>query len=330
MIVCVQVDNSHTDTSHANTSLVEYCERSSSAEFLADGAVWSLIEEANLTPKPALVDARGCGAHVDMNLVMLHRSACSLWGTFASIAGEAWRARESICLRERLAQLGREGERNMLRTTCGVNTHRGSIWTLGLLCAGAAMLPEKRNSAEIICEQASRIARLHDSYTSREKSHGQEVCQRFGAHGARGEAESSFPHIIEIGLPMLKRSRSQGLAEEFARLNALVAIMADVDDTCLLHRGGLTALALAKEGSKTILQLGGASTADGFRALCDLDHRLLQLNASPGGSADLLAGVLFVDFIERSFDFAERRQWKRCILNFAPASSLSSAERKSE
>jgi malonate decarboxylase beta subunit len=58
-----------------------------------------LIEEANLTPKPALVDARGCGAHPDMNLEMLHRSARSLWATFVNIADEAWQARESISLR---------------------------------------------------------------------------------------------------------------------------------------------------------------------------------------------------------------------------------------
>jgi triphosphoribosyl-dephospho-CoA synthase len=101
---------------------------------------------------------------------------------------------------------------------------------------------------------------------------------------------------------MLRNSRSQGLTEEFARINTLVAIMADLDDTCLLHRGGLTALDLAKAGAKTILQLGGTSTAAGFRALYELDHRLLRLNASPGGSADLLAGVLFLDFIDRSFD----------------------------
>lgn len=297
MTVCGQVDISRAELSHAR-----YCERRSSAEFLAYGAVWALNEEANLSPKPGLVDARGCGAHSDMNLEMLHRSARSLWGTFAGIAEEAWQAGESISLRERLAWLGRDGERNMLRTTRGVNTHRGAIWTLGLLCTGAAMLWGKRDSVENICEQASRIARLPDSYTSRIKSHGEKACQEFGVRGARGEAESGFRHIIEIGLPMLRRSRSQGLTEEFARLNALVAIMADLDDTCLLHRGGLTAIALAKAGAKAILQLGGASTPDGFSALCGLDCGLLRLNASPGGSADLLAGVLFLDFIERTFD----------------------------
>jgi triphosphoribosyl-dephospho-CoA synthase len=234
-----------------------------------------------------------------MNLEMLHRSALSLWGTFADIADEAWQASESIYLRQKLSGLGRKGERNMLRATGSVNTHRGAIWTLGLLSAGAAMLPDQK-SAENVCARASRIARLPDSYTSRVKSHGEKACQAFGVRGARGEAVGGFPHIVKFGLPMLKISRSRGLTEKFARLNALVAIMAELDDTCLLHRGGLTALCSAKVGAKTILRLGGASTVDGFRALCDLDRGLVQLNASPGGSADLLAGVFFLDFIERS------------------------------
>lgn len=301
MTVSVEVQ-----TSHPGTPNLGYPQGGSWAEFLADAAVWSLIEEASLTPKPALVDARGCGVHSDMTLDMLRRSARSLRGTFARIAGEAWQAGESISLRERLSRSGREGEQHMLRTTRGVNTHRGAIWTLGLLCAGAAMLPEKRNSVGNICEQASRIARLPDAHIPRIKSNGQQACQQFGVRGARGEAESGFRHITEFGLPMLKSSRAQELPEEFARLNALIAIMTDLDDTCLLHRGGLTASALAKAGAKSILQLGGTSTPDGFRALCDLDRRLVHLNASPGGSADLLAGVLFLDFMERRLDL--RRQ----------------------
>jgi triphosphoribosyl-dephospho-CoA synthase len=297
MSVGVQVDISRADFSRAR-----YCERRSLADFLADVAVWSLIEEANLTPKPGLVDARGSGAHGDMNLEMLHRSARSLWGTFADIADEAWQASESVYLRETLSELGREGEADMLRATGGVNTHRGAIWTLGLLCAAAAMLAGKRNSAECMCARASRIARLPDSYRSRIKSHGEKTCQQFSVRGARGEAEGGFPNIVKFGLPVLKSSRSRGITEKFSRLNSLVAIMAELDDTCLLHRGGLTALRFAKAGAKGILQAGGASTLDGFHALRHLDRGLVQLNASPGGSADLLAGVIFLDFIERKFE----------------------------
>src|SRR5882724_3406546 len=61
--------------SHANPTVGEPL---SGIRWLADAAVRALVEEADLTPKPGLVDTRGSGAHADMNLGMLHRSAYSL------------------------------------------------------------------------------------------------------------------------------------------------------------------------------------------------------------------------------------------------------------
>ena len=52
------------------------------AERLADLAVDALIDEADLSPKPALVDRRGSGAHSDLHLGLMHSSALSLWPTF--------------------------------------------------------------------------------------------------------------------------------------------------------------------------------------------------------------------------------------------------------
>jgi triphosphoribosyl-dephospho-CoA synthase len=281
--------------SHSNSAV---CTRSLTARWLAAAAVSALMDEADLTPKPGLVDTRSSGAHGDMNLKMLHRSARSLRATFTAIASRSFEAKESIGLRESLSELGRQGERTMLRTTRGVNTHRGAIWTLGLLCAGAAMLAGQEQSAETICAQAARIARLRDSYTSNTATHGQRVHDIYGMRGARGEAEEGFRHIVEIGLPKLRSSRREGLTEEHARRNALIAIMGALNDTCLLHRGGLNALAVAKRGAKRILALGGVATTGGSWAAGELDRDLLRLRASPGGSADLLAGVLFLDLIE--------------------------------
>src|SRR5258708_39583695 len=105
-----------------------------SVRCIADTAVRALREEADLTPKPGLVDRRGSGAHADMDLETLHRSAYSLLVTFTAIASRAFAAKESISLRESLSELGRDGERTMLRVTGGVNAHRGAISTLGFIC----------------------------------------------------------------------------------------------------------------------------------------------------------------------------------------------------
>jgi triphosphoribosyl-dephospho-CoA synthase len=101
--------------------------------------------------------------------------------------------------------------------------------------------------------------------------------------------------VIDIGLPALRTARSKGIGETFARLDTLMAIMASLGDTCLLHRGGWAALAAAQSGARAVIDRGGSSTAAGWRALQHLDAVLLAHWASPGGSADLLAACLFLD-----------------------------------
>ena len=285
--------------------------RESVASNLADAAVWALIQEAELTPKPALVDSRGCGAHDDMDLELLFSSAKTLHGTFRAMSREAFEGPHATNRGKRLAALGRKGELEMLGITEGVNTHRGAIWTLGLLCSSAAMLHASRSSAMTICMQAAKIARSLCGNLLQASSHGSMACLRYGVRGARGEAEEGFPHLVQIALPMLRRSRAEGLTETQARLNSLLALIAELDDTCLLHRGGTIALETAKEGARKALSCGGAAAPDGMQALCDLDRNLNDLHSSPGGSADLLAGALFLDRIEtKPAVFPQVFKWK--------------------
>lgn len=261
---------------------------------LAAWAVGALLEEVELTPKPALVDRRGPGAHSDLTLARMYRSASSLRSTFAKMAFVADGRMPSQALRERLGRIGREGERTMLVATGGCNAHRGAIWSVGLLVAGAAMCRVRATSREIAA-QASKLARFPDRHAPVNESHGSQVCRTYGVRGARGEALDGFPHVVEVGLPALHESRMKGISETHARLNALMAIMSRLDDTCLLHRGGIDSLSAAKKGARAVLDAGGSSTFLGMRALLALDLDLLSHWASPGGSADMLAATLFLD-----------------------------------
>lgn len=269
--------------------------RPSLADWLADLAVNALIDEADLSPKPALVDRRGSGAHSDLHLGLMHASALSLWPAFQQMA-EAGLALGglSVPLRETIGRLGREGEAAMLRTTRGVNTHRGAIWALGLLVTAAALAPEDR-SAGGISQRAAALARLDDPHRPDLASHGREVARRYGAPGAREQAQSGFPAVMQWGLPQLRRSRAAGQGEQNARLDALLAIMTTLSDTCVLHRAGLAGLQATQAGAQRVLDAGGSGSLAGRRCLQRLDRQLLQLNASPGGAADLLAACLFID-----------------------------------
>jgi triphosphoribosyl-dephospho-CoA synthase len=264
---------------------------------LASLAVSALIDEAELTPKPALVDRRGNGAHHDLDLSKVLRSAHTLKDGFEALARASAAARPSEQVREELGRIGREMERRMLTATGGSNSHRGAIWTLGLLVAAAARRRSDLHAVGIAAGAAA-FALMPDKFAPDLLSHGHRARLRFGAAGARGEAQAAFPHAIRVGLPGLRNARARGVPEDTARLDALMAIMSSLEDTCLLHRGGRMALEAARAGARAVLAAGGSGTKAGYELLLKLDAGLMLLWASPGGSADLLAATLFLDRLE--------------------------------
>ncbi len=268
------------------------------SEHLADLAVDALMDEANLSPKPALVDRRGNGAHTDLHLGLMHASALSLWPTFKLMAEAAAQFQSpEQPLREELGRLGREGEAAMLHTTGGVNTHRGAIWALGLLVTAAALDVNDCTPASI-CQRAARLALIKDRQVVASNSHGSIVAQRYGAMGAREQAQQGFPAVMNVALPQLQRSRAAGSGEQNARLDALLAIMTTLADTCVLYRAGPEGLQATQLGAQRVLDAGGSASLAGRRELHELGQQLLALNASPGGAADLLAACLFIDGLE--------------------------------
>jgi triphosphoribosyl-dephospho-CoA synthase len=251
---------------------------------LSAAATRALLEELDTTPKPGLVDRNGNGAHSDLSFERLHASALALEAVFAKLAWVAVDARPSTELLEEIGEIGRRGERAMLAETGGTNTHRGALWSLGLLVAAAASTNSRDSDA--IVRRAADLARLPDRFARYGHSHGRIASRRFGARGARGEAAAGFPHLTNIALPALRAG--------VATPDVLLRLIATLDDTCVLHRGGPEALLAARHGARTALRAGGVSTTHGRAAIARLDRALLARNASPGGCADVLASALFV------------------------------------
>jgi triphosphoribosyl-dephospho-CoA synthase len=271
---------------------------SPAAGALADLVVAALIDEVMLTPKPGLVDMRGRGAHHDLNWLLMCHSAWTLHPCFCAMARAGQSIADAQTLRDWIGQVGRNGERAMLRATGGVNTHRGAIWALGLLVCAAAQDGPATPAA--IAQRAGALARRRDRYAPGATGHkGERACREHGVGGARGQAQAGFPHVLQAALPALRQSRRRGDDEPAARLNALLAIVAELDDTCVLARGGRAALAAAQDGAARVLRAGGAASAEGREALTRLEADLLARHVSPGGAADLLAATLFLDRIEQ-------------------------------
>lgn len=254
---------------------------------LARAATTALLDEHATTPKPGLVDLEHRGAHRDLCLDRLRTSAHALEPFFAEIAACARDASPSLALREEIGNLGRLGERAMLRASGGPNTHRGALWSLGLLVAAAAAAGA--SDAPAIAARVAALARLPDRFRGDASSNGRGVTRRFGTRGARGEAESGLPHVIGVAVPLLRAGTP--------RADVLLALLGRVDDTCVLHRSGARTLAIAKRQARYALALGGTRSAAGLRATRRLDALLVAHNASPGGCADLLAAACFLDAV---------------------------------
>jgi triphosphoribosyl-dephospho-CoA synthase len=267
------------------------------AEHLAEVARQSLVAEAELTPKPGLVDRRGAGAHSDLTLDLMRRSASAIAPYFEAMGASAQSVPFDQVLRTEVAAIGRTAESAMLQVTNRSNAHKGAIWILGLLVTAAGQGID--SNPETIAQDAAFLARLPDRAQPQLVSHGDVVRERYGVTGARGEAFAGFPHVVQVGLPTLRAARNSGCTETNSRLSTLLHIMVRLEDTCVLYRGGTEGLAVVQKGASDVLHAGGPGSVAGDQAMLQLDHELFIRNISPGGSADLLAATLFLDALER-------------------------------
>ena len=257
-----------------------------------------LVRELETWPKPGLVSHVDNGSHDDMDAGTFRRSAAAIEPYMQRLAD----AGALGCGMGRLRIIGLEAERAMFTATSGINTHRGAIFGLGLLCAAAGAktggLVDPRLSLGDV------VARLWgDSILDGPvllHSHGSAARRRFRAGGARIEAATGFPSVYGIGLPALRRARAVVPEDmESARVEACFSLIASVEDTNLLHRGGLDGLRFAHDAARGFIASGGVS-APGWRARAQSIHEgFVARRLSPGGSADLLAMTLFVDAHER-------------------------------
>ncbi len=268
-------------------------------KLIANLAYESLLNEVNTTPKPGLVDRRNCGSHRDMNISTFVSSAATLKPYFIEcikIGQDTAKASPEGCFSQ-LRQAGLEAEKAMYRATGGVNTHKGVIYTMGILCGSIGRLwtpesPVAKNAA--IVSECARIASNSvnsDLASADDSTAGLQLYRIYGIKGIRGEVAAGLPSVINIGLPAYKKGLSKGLSPNDAGAVALLHLIAKVTDTNLYHRGGCTGAAWAAEAAQNLLR---ASSSPAMALIEQLDDAFIARKLSPGGCADLLAVTYFL------------------------------------
>lgn len=262
----------------------------------------AMMTEVNLSPKPGLVDRLNCGAHKDMALEDFHRSALAIQAWLPRFieygAYSAQMPPEDVL--QGLRPIGMACETDMFRATAGVNTHKGSIFSLGLLFAALGRLHQQQSpvTPETLCHTAAAFCA---GMTQRELRHnnqqltaGQRLYQQLGLTGARGEAEAGYPLVIHHALPHYRALLAQGRDPELALLDTLLLLMAMNGDTNVASRGGEQGLRWLQQQATSLLQNGGIRTPADLHLLRQFDQQCIERNLSPGGCADLLIVTWFL------------------------------------
>lgn len=271
------------------------------AETAARLACQALLYEVCATPKPGLVDRENSGSHTDMDIFTFEASAVALWPYFYDCT-RIGRQTSTLSPAETFACLRRRGklaEGEMLRVTSGVNTHKGAIFSMGLLCGALGRLQQGlwKNSDVVLDTVAALAQGLTASDFTGRTTAGERLYRDYGVTGVRGQAEAGFPAVRKIGLPIFKQGLSQGLSCNDAGCVALLHMMPFVQDTNLLHRGGPLAQPFVTGAVEKILQQNPFPSMDEIR---QLDEVLIDRHLSPGGCADLLALTYMLWLLEQT------------------------------
>jgi len=275
---------------------------------IAETAVSSLLKEVFTTPKPGLVDVLSSGAHKDMSLLTFLKSAAALSPFFYNTArtAAAWQGSLPELFTE-IRKLGIQGENQMFAATGGVNTHKGLIFSEGILTASAAYTWKHRGTIipDTVFSTASKMtySAIENDFSSINKAqpatHGEKLFVQYGCKGIRGEAQCGFPAVRYIALPALTRFMKAGIDENLARVQTLFILMSKVNDTNILYRCGPQTLHYVKETASHALSLGGAFTRTGLEYIFSLDSIFISKNISAGGCADLLAVAIMMYDLEQ-------------------------------
>ena len=229
----------------------------------------ALLGEVYATPKPGLVDRRDTGAHRDMNYETFLASTEAITPFMVRMFAEGMDATAAGRTPEEVFQairgIGLEAEQAMYAATDGVNTHKGMIFTMGIVLAAVGILYARREEAaerpvdddvtpetgaiagqitvDAILDRTRQMTARSMAEDFRKmlahppKTHGERLFRTYGERGIRGQAMEGFPILRDTAVPWLQRFQNIGTDAELQRDIAVQATLRRglLQDTGSMH-----------------------------------------------------------------------------------------------
>lgn len=264
-------------------------------------AAQAALYEAACYPSPGLVDCVHQGSHKDMDFYTFINSSTALQPWFSRFvdAGFAHTGSPQELL-PILRVLGKQAEADMYAATGNINTHKGLIFSMGILLGAIGKLRQLHTPltpASIAAMVKAVSATISDELhaVAVPQTAGEKCYALYQIKGIRGEVAQGFPSIFNHSLPVLTDDMLHHVPINKALLHALFVLISCTDDTTILHRQPqLQALKKVQRQAQETLDFHTFQKEDWQTTLWNLDKEWVSLNISPGGSADLLTLTYFL------------------------------------
>ena len=265
-------------------------------------ATRALKAELNTTPKPGLVDTHDSGAHRDMDHALMMRSIRALHPYFVRLATLGYDSPQ-LPAHDDIVRIGIEAEKAMFKSTGGVNTYKGALFSMGLALTAATYIIGRGKVATTTHGKeyvpgdllSAIIIQLANGFPDTRGTHGSQAKQAAQAGGslksALDNAREGYTQLFEEWLPFYE-TRIKG-DDSYVKHKTLLRIMCDLDDTNIVYRTDYDTMLNVKTLARHLLEDFSEAGID------DLNRDFVSHNISPGGSADMLALVVFLFGITR-------------------------------
>ncbi len=254
----------------------------------------AMLYELFTYPSFGLVSPHSSGSHQDMNAFNFIDSISVLNKYMFQFAELGFNSGKITSMYNDAVEIGISCEKAMFKKTSGINTHKGLIFVLGTLVVSSVKALYDNDSFETIFENCKHLVyrkrdEIYQLNAANKLSNGEKIFLQYQIEGVRKEAYSGFP-IIQKALKYIDLNNKDSLVE------TLVFIMSLCDDTTIINRKKMKRLDTVKKEMSEIVSLGFP------KDLINSTSQRYELEGiSPGGSADLLCGTVFLSLIKNKF-----------------------------
>lgn len=271
-------------------------------------ASMALQAELDTTPKPGLVDRNDNGAHRDMDHALMQRSIQALHPYFVRLAQLGFTDKQPY--HDEIVNIGIEAEREMFKSTGGVNTHKGALFSIGLAAValggeafsritqaeGCGTMAYNDVNSKQIQSLSNSIASLARLFPDTNGTHGSKAKANNILKGALDNAREGYTQLFKAWLPFYIDRIAEG--DNYALHKTLLRIMCDLDDTNIVYRTSMETMQEVKTEARQMLDTS-RNIVNFEAALQAMNTDYIHRNISPGGSADMLSLVVFLSCVVR-------------------------------